>query len=204
MVRCTGNGVSLKGQIAMAEGEFWLQPLERYRSYLRLLAHLRFPSMLQAKIDPSDLVQQTLLNAHRAADQFKGRTLAEQTAWVRQIFANTLINAVRDYTRAARDVGVEQSIQASLNESSARIEAWLTSDHTPPVEIAERNEQLLSLADHLAELPELQREVLLLRYCEGWSLAAIASHLGRTRPSVASLLRRGLAELKERFQIEGG
>jgi RNA polymerase sigma-70 factor (ECF subfamily) len=71
------------------------------------------------------------------------------------------------------------------------------------VEVAERNEQLLTLADHLAELPEIQREVLLLRYCEGWSLAAIASHLGRTRPSVASLLRRGLADLKERFQIGG-
>jgi RNA polymerase sigma-70 factor (ECF subfamily) len=188
----------------MDKGEFWLQPLERFRAYLRLIALTRFPAMLQAKIDPSDLVQQTLLNAHRAADQFQGHTLAEQTAWLRRIFANTLINAVRDYTREARDVGMERSLQASLNESSARLEAWLASDQTPPVEVAERNEQLLFLADHLAELPELQREVLLLRYCEGWSLAAIAEHLGRTRPSVASLLRRGLTELKERFQVGGG
>jgi RNA polymerase sigma-70 factor (ECF subfamily) len=188
----------------MAEGEFWLQPLERFRAYLRIVARIRFPTMLQAKIDPSDLVQQTLLNAHRAADQFHGRTLSEQTAWLRQIFANTLANAVRDYTRQARDVGVERSLQASLNESSARLEAWLASDQTPPVEIAQRNEQILFLADHLAALPEVQREVLLLRYCEGWSLVAIAEHLGRTRPSVASLLRRGLAELKERFQVTGG
>jgi len=187
----------------MAEGEFWLQPLERFRAYLRLLARIRFPIMLQAKIDPSDLVQQTLLNAHRAAEQFQGRTPAEQMAWLRRIFANTLANAVRDFTRERRDVGLEQSLQASLNESSARIEAWLASGHTPPVEIVERNEQLLFLADHMAELPELQREVLLLRYCEGWSLGAIADHLGRTRPSIASLLRRGLTELKGRFQTEG-
>lgn len=188
----------------MVEGDFWLQPLERFRAYLRLLARIRFPAMLQAKIDPSDLVQQTLLNAHRAAGQFHGHTLAEQTAWLRRIFANTLANAVRDYTRNSRDVGLEQSLQASLDQSSARIEAWLASDHTPPVEIAQRNEQLLFLADQMAELPEVQREVLLLRYCEGWSLSAIAEHLGRTRPSVASLLRRGLAALKERFQIGGG
>ncbi len=187
----------------MADGEFWLQPLDRFRAYLRLLARIRFPVMLQAKIDPSDLVQQTLLNAHRAADQFQGRTLAEQTAWLRQIFANTLANAVRDYTRGVRDVAMERSLQASIQESSARIEAWLASDHTPPVEVAERNEQLLTLADYLTELPELQREALLLRYCEGWSLAAIASHLGRTRPSIASLLRRGLAELKHRFKSGG-
>jgi RNA polymerase sigma-70 factor, ECF subfamily len=187
----------------MVEGEFWLQPLERFRAYLRLLARIRFPAMLQAKIDPSDLVQQTLLNAHRAADQFHGHTLAEQTAWLRRIFANTLANVVRDYTREARDVKVERSLQASLDESSARMEAWLVAEHTPPVEIVERNEQLFFLADHLAELPELQREVLLLRYCEGWSLAAIAEHLGRTKPAISSLLRRGLAELKERFQIKG-
>jgi RNA polymerase sigma-70 factor, ECF subfamily len=183
---------------------FWLQPLERFRAYLRLLARVRFPALLQAKIDPSDLVQQTLLNAHRAADQFQGHTIAEQTAWLRRIFANTLANAVRDYTRDMRDVGLERSLQATLDQSSARIEAWLASDHTPPVEMAERNEQLLSLADHLSELPEVQREVLLLRYCEGWSLASIAAHLGRTRSSVASLLRRGLADLKERFQSDGG
>ena len=188
----------------MAEGEFWLQPLERFRAYLRLLARVRFPALLQAKIDPSDIVQQTLMNAHRAADQFHGRTLAEQTAWLRRIFANTLANAIRDFTREMRDVGMERSLQASLNESSARIEAWLAADHTPPVEAVERNEQLLLLADHMAELPEVQREVLLLRYCEGWSLAAIAKHLGRTRPSVASLLRRGLTVLKERLQSERG
>jgi RNA polymerase sigma-70 factor, ECF subfamily len=204
MVQWCRYGVFAKGQIAMAEGEFWLQPLERFRAYLRLLARIRFPAILQAKIDPSDLIQQTLLNAHRAAEQFQGKTIAEQTAWLRRIFANTLANAVRDFSRGVRDVGLEKSLQASLDESSARIEAWLASDHTPPVEAAERNEQLLFLADHLAELPELQREVLLLRYCEGWSLAAIAAHLGKTRPSVASLLRRGLAELKQRFQANGG
>lgn len=202
VVRLGDGGVLLGRQWGMAEGDFWLQPLERYRAYLRLLARVRFPALLRTKIDPSDLVQQTLLNAHRSADQFRGQTLAEQTAWLRRIFANTLANAVRDYTRGVRDVGLEQSIQSALDESSARIEAWLASDHTPPVEAAMRNEQLLALANYLVELPELQREVLLLRYCEGWSLAAIAAHVGRSRPAVASLLRRGLASLKGRFAAD--
>jgi RNA polymerase sigma-70 factor (ECF subfamily) len=183
----------------MTDANFWLQPVERFRAYLRLLARTRFPAMLQGKIDPSDLVQQTLLNAHRASDQFRGQTLAEQTAWLRRIFANTLANAIRDFTREARDVGLERSLQASLDESSLRLEAWLASDHTPPAEAAERNEELLQLADCLAKLPEVQREVLLKRYCEGCSLAAIAEQLGRTRPSVASLLRRGLSSLREQF-----
>jgi RNA polymerase sigma-70 factor, ECF subfamily len=183
----------------MTEGDFWLQPLERFRAYLRLLARTRFPALLQAKIDPSDLVQQTLLNAHRASDQFRGQTLAEQTAWLRRIFANTLANAIREFTCAGRDVGLERSLQASLDESSLRLEAWLSAEHTPPAEAAERNEEFLRLADRLAELPEVQREILLKRYCEGCSLAAIAEQLGRTRASVASLLRRGLSALRVSF-----
>src|SRR5262249_54174892 len=127
----------------------------------------------------------------------------EQAAWLRRIFANTLANAVRDYHRAARNVTLEQSLNASLDESSARLEAWLASDQTPPVEIAVRNEPLLKLADRLVHLPEVQREALLLRYCEGWSVGAIAVRLGRTRPSVASLLRRGLAEMRELLRIQG-
>ena len=83
------------------------------------------------------------------------------------------------------------------------MENWLAGDQTPPADAAIRNEQFLKLADRLAQLPEVQREVLLLRYCEGWSVAAIAEHLGRTRPSVASLLRRGLAQLRDLLQPKG-
>ena len=65
---------------------------------------------------------------------------------------------------------------------------------------AQRNEQVMQLAEHLADLPDDQREVLLLRHCEGWSLNAVAEHLGRTRASVASLLRRGLKQLRQHLR----
>jgi RNA polymerase sigma-70 factor, ECF subfamily len=180
-----------------ADADLRVRPLEQFRAYLRLLARMQFPAILQAKLDPSDLVQQTLLNAHQAVGQFRGTSFAEQAAWLRRIFANTLANAVRDYRRAGRDVALEKSLDASVDESSARLEAWLASEQTPPVEVALRNEQFLQLADRLAELPEVQREALLLRYCEGWAVGDIAKHLGGTRASVASLLRRGLAEMRE-------
>ena len=65
--------------------------------------------------------------------------------------------------------------------------------------MAERNEQLLTLASALGGLPEEQREALLLRYHDGLPLVEIGSRLGRTRPSVASLLRRGLEQLRKAF-----
>jgi RNA polymerase sigma-70 factor (ECF subfamily) len=171
-------------------------PLEQFREYLRLLARMQIEPRLQAKVDPSDLVQQTLLKAHQAVEQFRGRTAAEQAAWLRQILANTLANAIRDFARAKRDVNLERSLEAGLADSSARLEAWLIAPGASPSQQAERNEQLLRLADELARLPEAQREVLLLRHCQGWSLAEIGAHLGRTRASVASLLRRGLQQLR--------
>jgi RNA polymerase sigma-70 factor (ECF subfamily) len=175
--------------------------LARFRDYLRLLARLQIDRRYQGKLDPSDVVQQTLLKAYQARGQFRGQTVAEQAAWLRQILARTLANAIRDLGRAKRDVGLERSLEASLGGSSARLEAWLAADQAPPSAEAERKEQLLRLAEQLAALPVPQREALLLRHCEGWSLEEIGRHLGRSRAAVASLLRRGLKQLRR--QLEG-
>jgi RNA polymerase sigma-70 factor (ECF subfamily) len=173
---------------------------ERFRSYLRLLAGLQVGPRLRVKVDPSDLVQQTLLKAHKAREQFHGGSAAEMSAWLREILARTLADAIRDLGRDKRDINRERSLEASLAESSARLEAWLVTSGLSPAENAERNEQLLRLADALAELPELQRAAVLLRYYEGRPLEEIAERLGRSRAGVASLLRRGLDRLRQQLR----
>jgi RNA polymerase sigma-70 factor (ECF subfamily) len=174
--------------------------LERYRDYLRLLARLQLPSNVQGKIDASDIVQLTLLRAFEKLGQLRGRSEAEVAGWLRQILATTLANAVRDLGRQKRDAGLERSIEAALDHSSACLENWLAAEQSSPSEQAQRNEQVLHLAQGLTALPDLQREVLVLRHCQGWSLEAIGVHLGKTRAAVASLLRRGLAQLREHLQ----
>jgi RNA polymerase sigma-70 factor (ECF subfamily) len=175
------------------------ETLERFRAYLRLLARLHLDRRLQGKLDPSDVVQQTFLQAYRALDQFRGHGDAELAAWLRQILARNLAHAARDLSRDKRDVARERSLEAALNASSARLAVWLVADHSSPSQRADRNEQLLRLADALAELPEAQREAVLLHDWQGWSVTEIGTHLGRTPAAVAGLLKRGLKQLRLRM-----
>src|SRR5947209_9435206 len=162
-----------------------------------MLARLHLDPRLRGKLDPSDVVQQTLLEAYQGLDQFRGRTEAEQAAWLRQILARNLANAARDLGRAKRDVARERSLEAALDESSARLAAWLAAEQSSPSQRAERAEDAVRLARALAQLSEGQREVLVLRHCQGWPLADISRHTGRTPAAVAGLLHRGLTQLRE-------
>jgi RNA polymerase sigma-70 factor (ECF subfamily) len=172
------------------------QTLERFRAYLRLLARLHLDPRLRGKLDPSDVVQQTLLQAYQALGQFRGNEPGELAAWLRQILARNLAMAVRDFARGKRDVARERALEEALVASSSRLEAWLAAEQSSPSHRAERNEQALQLAAALEQLPEAQREALVLQHWQGWSLAQIGEHLGRSPEAVAGLIKRGLKQLR--------
>jgi RNA polymerase sigma-70 factor (ECF subfamily) len=173
------------------------QSLDAYRPHLRLIARLQLDPRLRGKLDPSDIVQQTFVKALQALDQFRGHTEAELGAWLRQILARTLANALRDLQRDKRDVIRERSLEAAVEQSSARLEAWLADPQSSPDQKAERNERLRRLATAIDQLPEAQGEAILLHHLHGWTVDAVAEHLGRSAGAVAGLIKRGMKQLRE-------
>jgi len=171
--------------------------LDEYRDYLILLARMQLDPRLADKLDPSDIVQQTLLDAHRKREQFRGQSAGEKAAWLRQILANNLVDALRALGREKRDVGRERSLQAALEQSSHRLEAWLVAEQSSPSQKMMRHEEAVQLAGALEKLPDAQREALVLKNWHDWSLAQIGQHMDRTPAAVAGLLKRGLKQLRE-------
>jgi RNA polymerase sigma-70 factor (ECF subfamily) len=173
------------------------RPLEEYRDYLCLLARQRLDPRLRGKLDASDVVQETLLKAHQALGQFRGRSDAELAAWLRQILARNLTDAVRALGAGVRDVGREKDLQARLDESSARLEAWLAADQSSPSEHVARQERLLRLAHALAQLPDDQRLAVELKHLHGLSVEQAAAEMGKSKAAVVGLLFRGVKKLRQ-------
>jgi RNA polymerase sigma-70 factor (ECF subfamily) len=171
--------------------------LSRFRPYLMMLARLQFDEVLQAKLDESDIVQQTLLEAHQSLKTFRGESEQEKAAWLRQILARNMADELRKFNRGKRDVRLEQSIQVALSASTVRMERWLTCESGTPSEHAIANERMLALASALMKLPEDQRRAVELHHLQGLSAAAISQRLDRSEVAIAGLLRRGLKRLRE-------
>jgi RNA polymerase sigma-70 factor (ECF subfamily) len=174
------------------------QLLELYRQYLGLLARVQIGQRLQGKVDASDVVQDTFLEAHRNFGRFQGASEAQFVAWLRQILAANLGNLLRRYLGTqGRDVRLERELVTGVDESSRRLDAALVAPQSSPSQQAVRREQAVLLADALARLPEDYREVLVLRHLQGLTFPEVAGRMGRSLDSVEKLWVRALAKLRQ-------
>jgi RNA polymerase sigma-70 factor (ECF subfamily) len=177
------------------------QALERllnsYRNYLGLIARAGINASLRGKADASDLIQETLLKAHRHFGQFRGRTEAELTAWLRQILARNLADFARRFRGAeARQVSRERSLDEILGGSSQALGGLIAGSGTSPSRAAQRREVGVVLADALAELSADYRDVILLRSIEELDWDDVARKMDRTPGAVRLLWARALKRLR--------
>lgn len=174
---------------------------EHYYRYLLAIAEGELAGDLRAKVGASDLVQETMLEAHQALDQFRGSTEAELRAWLRQILLSRLAHAGRRYrTAACRSIRGEVSLDDHGGEALA---AWnLPADATPPVERVLRDADAAKLRRALGRLPETYRQCLVLRSFDDLPFAEVGAALGISSEAARKLWSRAIVALKRELSYE--
>jgi RNA polymerase sigma-70 factor (ECF subfamily) len=173
--------------------------LDLYRNYLRILARTQLDANLRVRLEASDLVQETLLEAHRDFVQFAGSTERELMAWLRQILVRNLADQIKRLKTAGRDWQRQESLEVLLDRSSHELECALANGISSPSAQASRREQAVLLADALARLPPDYREVIVLRNLEHRKFDDIAQRMGRSSGAARMLWARALEKLSQMF-----
>ena len=174
--------------------------LDQCRSYLMLLAKTGLNQRLRAKLDPSDIVQQSLLQAHSARNSFRGKTKNELMAWLKQILTRNLMNAARHYGREKRDVGRELSLEQTLQFSWLKVDQVLAQSGGFPDDEIQAHEERLLMCAVVEQLPDAQRTAVELHHFLGWPISKVAEEMGRTPVAVSGLLKRGLKTLRAQLK----
>jgi RNA polymerase sigma-70 factor (ECF subfamily) len=169
--------------------------LALYRNYLRLMADTQMGPALRSRVEPSDVVQEALLEAHRDFGQFGGGTEPELLAWLRRILARTLLDQARRNQAEIRDVQREASLDALMEQSGSGLVALFPVREPSPSSHASRREQAVLLADALERLAPDYREVIVLRSLQDLPFEEIAQRLGRKAGAVRMLWARALEKL---------
>jgi RNA polymerase sigma-70 factor (ECF subfamily) len=181
--------------------------LTHYRNYLTLLARTQIERRLAPRVSPSDVVQETMLRAHRHFAQFRGCSERELLAWLREILLASLAKFVEQHVLASkRDIRREIPIDrpgADASRLAPHVPSFLAAAGDSPSTSAGRREQSLQLANLLECLPEHYRQVLVLRNMQGLGFEEVARRLGRSPGATRMLWLRAIDKLRVAYRRLG-
>jgi RNA polymerase sigma-70 factor (ECF subfamily) len=153
--------------------------LERHRERLRRMIDLRLDSRVSSRMDASDVVQETLLDAARKlADYARERPLPFYP-WLHRLATERVAQAHRRHLRAERRSGGRERDDFAWPDDSARllVDCFVAGDTTPGHALV-REERRQRIHAALERLTSPDREVLVMRYLEDLTFPEIAAILG--------------------------
>ncbi len=169
--------------------------LGTYRNYLRILAATCLDQDVRGKADPSDVVQDALLSAHKNFHQFRGTTEQEWIAWVRRILVNSVRELHERFSLQRRKISRERSLEALMERSSIVMRNLVPAPGPSPSQHAQQGEFSVVLADALAEMEPEDRDVVILRNLQELEWNEIGERMGRSRDAVRMLWTRAIQRL---------
>jgi RNA polymerase sigma-70 factor (ECF subfamily) len=193
---------------AQGDRQGWGSLLAEHRERLRRMVALRLDHRLQGRIDASDVIQETYLEAWRRLAEYLQNPTMPFFLWLRFLAGQKLVTLHRHHLGVKmRDPGREVSLyRGCLPEtSSAALAAQLLGHETRPSEAAIRTELKIRLQEALNSMQAIDREVLALRHFEQLSRAEIAQLLSISEAAVSKRYIRALKRLKKILtQLPGG
>lgn len=175
--------------------------LECYRNYLTILSRTQLGGRLRARANPSDVVQETMLDAYRDFGRFTGDSEREFLAWLRQILINNLRSLYEHHVQTAkRDVRAEipiDQIATGIDRAARSFGGMFASPVSTPSRAASRRETGVIVANLLAELPSHYREVIVLRNLQGLPFDKVADEMERTSAAVRMMWLRAIDRFRE-------
>jgi len=171
--------------------------LERHRPRLKRMVAMRLDRRMAARVDPSDLVQETLLEAAAQLDDYLRDRPIPFYPWIRRLAAGRLADAYRRHVRAARrSVGREEQPDLS-NASVVELADRLAAHQSGPGAGLSRRERRDAVRAAVDRLPARDREVLVLRFLEDLSTAETAAVLDVGEGAVKMRVVRALGRLRD-------
>lgn len=178
--------------------------LQWYANYLTILATTQLDRRLRRRVNPSDLVQETMLAAHRDFADFRGTSQPELLGWLRKILINTLHRAFATHVKAGkrdirREVSIDQ-ISHQMEESACNLASILPGRGESPSEPMRSRERAVDLANQLNTLPPQYRDVIVYRVLQGLSFDEISERMERSNGAVRMLWLRALDQFKLTYE----
>jgi len=178
-------------------GTHVVESLNEFRPVLLTLAEAMISSTLRGDLEASDLVQQTLLEAHCNAEQLAVMNKGAFFSWLlRSALNRDVLDAVKHLKAQKNDVR-RRVRESDLEASFIRLEQVLIADETSPSDVLQRNEQICIMLAALQTLPDNQRRAVIMKHLNGRSLKEIAEILGLSEPAEAGVLHRGRQRLAQ-------
>jgi RNA polymerase sigma-70 factor, ECF subfamily len=197
---------SLLSRASDGEPQARAELLEHYRGRLRRMIAIRLDKRLAARTDPSDIVQETMHDAHRRLPEYFAEPQIAFYPWLRRIAVDRLADAQRRHIGAERrSVLKELARMPEDNEASvAELAQSICTSSILPSRRAMLAELQARMIVALDELKPHDREILVLRYLEQLGVGEIADVLGISQTAVTSRHLRALQRLRRLVGDDSG
>ncbi|QEG21440.1 sigma-70 family RNA polymerase sigma factor [Mariniblastus fucicola] len=188
----------LSGTDGEEPNEAFNEILCRHRDRLKRMVGLRMNQKLQGRLDASDVIQDTFVEASRALEGYLDNPKISVFMWLRRLAGEKLIQAHRKHLGAEkRTANREQPMFAGVPAATSQVVAiQLSGKLTSPSNAAQKREDKDELMDALDQMGEIDREILMLRHFEQLSNHETAEVVGISYEAVKKRYIRALDKLR--------